>query len=108
MRPWATGASSPNASRHSCCTGLPLAEIAARLGVSRSSVSLWVRDVPFEPRARPAQGRRRAPNAPQRRRQAEIDRLVGEGRDRIDRLTDREFLVAGGRAYAGGGEQDGW
>ena len=35
-------------------TGLPLAEIAARLGVSRSSVWLWVRDVLFEPRARPA------------------------------------------------------
>jgi len=29
--------------------GLPLAEIAARLGVSKSSVSLWVRDVAFEP-----------------------------------------------------------
>ena len=26
-------------------TGLPMAEIAARLGVSRSSVSLWARDV---------------------------------------------------------------
>jgi transcriptional regulator with XRE-family HTH domain len=30
-------------------TGLPLAEIAGRLGVSKSSVSLWVRDVAFEP-----------------------------------------------------------
>ena len=30
--------------------GLPLAEIASRLGVSKSSVSLWVRDVSFEPR----------------------------------------------------------
>ncbi len=30
-------------------TGLPLAEIAARLGVSKSSVSLWVRDVSFDP-----------------------------------------------------------
>jgi hypothetical protein len=86
-------------------TGLPLAEIAARLGVSRSSVSLWVRDVPFEPRARPARGRRRAPNAPQRRRQAEIDRLVEEGRDRIGRLTDREFLVAGVALYAGEGSK---
>jgi transposase len=54
-------------------TGLPLAEIAARLGVSRSSVSLWVRDVPFDPLPRPPRGRRRAPNALQRRRQAEID-----------------------------------
>jgi len=30
-------------------TGLPLAEIAGCLGVSKSSVSLWVRDVAFEP-----------------------------------------------------------
>ena len=31
-------------------TGLPLSEIALRVGVSKSSVSLWVRDVEFEPR----------------------------------------------------------
>ena len=30
-------------------TGLPMAEIAARLRVPRSSVSLWVRDVPSSP-----------------------------------------------------------
>ena len=29
--------------------GLPLAEIATRLGVAKSSVSVWVRDVPFDP-----------------------------------------------------------
>jgi transcriptional regulator with XRE-family HTH domain len=52
--------------------GLPLAEIAARVGVSKSSVSLWVRDVEFEPIRRVTRGRRRAPNALQRRRQAEI------------------------------------
>ena len=75
--------------------GLPLAEIAPRLGVSKSSVSLWVRDVPFDPLPRPPRGRRRAPNALQRRRQAEIDRLVAEGRDRIGQLSEREFLVAG-------------
>ena len=62
--------------------GLPLAEIASRLGVSKSSVSLWVRDVSFEPRLGPVR-RRRAPNALQRRRQAEIDRLVEEGRERM-------------------------
>jgi transcriptional regulator with XRE-family HTH domain len=37
-------------------TGLPLAEIAARLGVSKSSVSLWVRDVAFEPLPGPVRG----------------------------------------------------
>ena len=44
-------------------TGLPLAEIAARLGVSKSSVSLWVREVQFTPLPRPPRGRRRDPNA---------------------------------------------
>jgi Helix-turn-helix domain len=89
-------------------TGLPMAEIAARLGVSRSSVSLWVRDVPFEPRQRDRRGRRRAPNALQRRRQAEIDRLLAEGRDRVGRLSEREFLVAGIALYAGeGSKRDG-
>jgi Homeodomain-like domain len=84
-------------------TGLPLAEIAARLGVSRSSVSLWVRDVEFDPLPRPPRGRRREPNALQRRRQTEIDRLVEEGRERIGRLSEREFLVAGVALYAGEG-----
>jgi hypothetical protein len=94
--------------RHLRATGLPMAEIAARLGVSRSSVSLWVRDVPFEPRPRSTRGRRRTPNALQRRRQAEIDRLLAEGRDRLGRLSEREFLVAGVALYAGeGSKRDG-
>jgi hypothetical protein len=89
-------------------TGLPLAEIAARLGVSKSSVSLWVRDVGFVPLPRVTRGRRRAPNALQRRRQAEINRLLEEGRARIGRLSEREFLVAGVALYAGeGSKRDG-
>jgi transcriptional regulator with XRE-family HTH domain len=87
-------------------TGLPLAEIAARLGVSKSSVSLWVRDVAFAPLPVPVRGRRRAPNALQRRRQAEIDRLLAEGRTRIGRLSEREFLVAGVALYAGEGSKE--
>jgi transposase len=60
--------------------GLPLAEIAAALGVSKSSVSLWVRDVEFTgPVVRSARGRRRDPNALQRRKQGEIERLLEEG-----------------------------
>ena len=84
-------------------TGLPLAEIAAHLGVAKSSVSLWVRDVEFSPLPRPPRGRRRDPNALQRRKRAEIDRLVEEGRARIGRLSEREFLVAGVALYAGEG-----
>jgi DNA-binding transcriptional MerR regulator len=86
-------------------TGLPLAEIAALLGVSKSSVSVWVRDVPFDPLPRPTRGRRRSPNTLQRRKQAEIDRLVSEGQARIGRLSEREFLVAGVALYAGEGSK---
>ena len=89
-------------------TGLPLSEIALRVGVSKSSVSLWARDVEFEPRPPVTRGRRRAPNALQRRKQAEIDRLVEEGRSRIGRLSEREFPVAGVALYAGeGSKRDG-
>ncbi|HEV3494728.1 MAG TPA: hypothetical protein VHA34_00100, partial [Actinomycetes bacterium] len=85
-------------------TGLPLAEIATRLGVSKSSVSVWVRDVEFTAPARPPpRGRRREPNALQRRKQAEIDRLLAEGQLRVGRLSEREFLVAGVALYAGEG-----
>jgi hypothetical protein len=80
-----------------------LAEIATRLGVSKSSVSLWVRDVEFTPLPRPPRGRRREPNALQRRKQAEVERLAEEGRARIGRLSEREFLVAGVALYAGRG-----
>lgn len=71
-----------------------LAEIAAELGVSKSSASLWTRDVEFVPRPR-STARRRGPNALQRAKQAEIDRLLAEGAERIGRLSEREFLVAG-------------
>src|SRR4029450_14112649 len=85
-------------------TGLPLPEIPARVGVSKSSVSLWVRDVEFDPPVvRPPRGRRRDPNALQRRKQGEIERLLEEGRARIGRLSERECLGAGGALYARAG-----
>jgi len=37
------------------------------------------------------------------RKQAEIDELLAEGRHRIGRLSEREFLVAGTALYAGEG-----
>ena len=52
--------------------------------------------------------RPRPPNRLQLAKQAEIDRLLAEGRDRIGRMTEREFLVAGTALYAGeGAKQDG-
>ena len=44
--------------------GLPYAEIATRLGVSKSSVSLWVRDVEFTPPPPPAPGPPSRPQPP--------------------------------------------
>jgi hypothetical protein len=87
------------------------AEIVAELGVARSSVSLWVRDVPFDESARAARAgknrnqgaQNRGPNKLARAKQAEIARLLAEGRERIGELSDREFLVAGVALYAAEG-----
>ena len=84
--------------------GWTMPEIAEKLGVSRSSVSLWTRDVPYLPRRHRANNyERRGPNVLQRRKQDEIDRLLAEGRERIGRLSEREFLIAGTALYAGEG-----
>ena len=80
-----------------------LLEIATELGVAKSSVSLWVRDVEFVPKPRAHVARHRPPNVLQQRKQAEIDELLAEGRQRIGRLTEQEFLVAGTALYAGEG-----
>jgi transcriptional regulator with XRE-family HTH domain len=84
--------------------GETLADIAAMLGVSKGSVSVWVRDVAFDPRPR-RRGRRHEPNVLQRRKAAEIERLLEEGRRRIGTLSEREFLVAGAALYAGEGSK---
>lgn len=84
--------------------GHTLADIAAELGVARSSVSVWARDVEFEPRPR-QRARRRGPNILQRRKAEEIGRLLAEGRQRIGSLSEREFLVAGAALYAGEGSK---
>lgn len=81
-----------------------LQDIAAELGASRGQVSVWVRDVDFEPTPR-RRGQRRGPNALQRAKQAEIDRLHAEGAARIGQLTEKEFLVAGAALYAGEGSK---
>jgi hypothetical protein len=84
--------------------GMTLLDIATQLGVAKSSVSLWVRDVECTPGPR-RRGRRRAPNRLQLRKQAEIEELLAEGRRRIGQLSEREFLVAGAALYAGEGDK---
>jgi transcriptional regulator with XRE-family HTH domain len=79
-----------------------LQEIADELGVSRSSVSVWVRDVVFEPkpRQRPIF---RNPSSLHLKKLAEIESADAWGRERIGTLTEDAFLAAGTALYAGEG-----
>jgi hypothetical protein len=84
-----------------------LQEIADELGVAKSSVSLWVRDVGFDATSRRSAATHRRPRGsdhPLRRRKlAQLEQLRNEGLERIGSLSDREFLVAGLGLYAGDG-----
>lgn len=85
-----------------------LRDIATELGVSKSSVSLWVRDVEFVPRPRNRGHPSMQPHPMHVRKLAEIERCRQEGIERIGRLSDREFLVLGLALYAGeGGKTNG-
>lgn len=84
-----------------------LAEIAAELGVARSSVSLWVRDVPFVPRPRNRGASSQRPHPLAVAKAAEIAAADEAGRSRIGELTDRDLLIAGVALYAGEGGKTG-
>ena len=86
--------------------GWALADIAAELRVSKSSASLWCRGIDPGPRPARRTPTRRGPNALQRRRAAEVERLAAEGRARIGRLSDRDLLIAGTALHAGEGAKD--
>lgn len=86
--------------------GLDYMRIAAELGVSKSSVSLWVRDLPRPPRLsyeecrrRQAEGVRRYWNAERGAREAEREVVRAVAAARIGALSDREVLIAGAIAY---------
>ena len=86
--------------------GLAYHEIAARLDVSKSSVSLWVRDLPVPPRLSYEENRQRSAEGVRRywaaerqvrgtRRASEVAAAAAE----IGDLTSREILIAGAVAY---------
>jgi hypothetical protein len=79
-----------------------LADIATTLGVSKSSVSLWVRDVPFTPTLR-LRGPHRRPHPAHEAKLRQIEELNSEGVGRIGTLSEQEFLVGGIALYAGEG-----
>ncbi len=89
-----------------------LQEIADELGVAKSSVSLWVRDVEFDRTARRSRRTDRLPRGtdhPLRRRKlAEIAECNEWGREQIGELSERDLLIAGTALYAGeGAKRDG-
>jgi hypothetical protein len=81
-----------------------LADIAQTLGVSKSSVSVWVRDVPFTPTLR-LRGPHRHPHPAHEAKLRQIEELNREGRERIGALSDEALFVAGVALYAGEGSK---
>lgn len=79
-----------------------LEEIARDLGVSRSSVSVWVRDVEFDPKPRNRSASRN-PSSLHLARLAEIEAMNEWGREQIGELSEKAFLAAGTALYAGEG-----
>jgi transposase len=77
-----------------------LADIAQMLGVSKSSVSLWVRDVPFTPTLR-LRGPHRRPHPAHEAKVRQIEQLNREGLLRIGVLSDEAFFVVGVALYSG-------
>jgi transcriptional regulator with XRE-family HTH domain len=82
--------------------GLTLAEIAARLGVAKSSVSLWTRGVRFTPRPR-QRPTFAVPNKLHLAKLAEIEAMDAWGKARIGVLGEEAFFAAGAALYAGEG-----
>jgi transcriptional regulator with XRE-family HTH domain len=86
--------------------GLDYEEIAGALGVSKSSVSLWVRDIPRPPRLsyeecrkRSAEGSRLYWEAERPAREANREVIRAAAADQIGPLSRREVLLAGAIAY---------
>lgn len=83
--------------------GRTLKEIADELGVSKSSVSLWVRDLGIEVRRRTPVAPR--PNRLREAKLAEIEEMNAAGIARIGELSEHAFLAAGVMLYAGEGDK---
>ena len=83
---------------------MTLADIASVLGVSKSSVSLWVRAVPFSPSKRRT-GPKRGTHPAHTAKLRQIEELNELGVRRIGKLSEDAFLVAGVALYAGEGSK---
>ncbi len=92
--------------------GFDYDRIASELGVSKGSVSLWVRDIPRperlsyeECRKRSAEGSRRYWETERPIREARREAVRAAAAAEIGALTDREILIAGAIAYWCEGEK---
>ena len=86
--------------------GMSLLEIARQLGVSKSSVSLWVRDMDVKiDQRRAGWWTTQNPHPAAVRKQAEIDCCNANGVTRLGALDDQAFLAAGVALYAGEGSK---
>jgi hypothetical protein len=81
-----------------------LQDIATTLGVSKSSVSLWVRDVPYVPGPRQPSINRR-PHPQHLAKVAQIEECNRAGIERVGVLSEEAFLIAGVALYAGEGSK---
>jgi hypothetical protein len=86
--------------------GLAYNQIAAELGVAKSSISHWVSDMPWPERLsyeeclkRSAEGSRRYWEAERPVREAQREAVRAAADAQIGPLTDREILIAGAIAY---------
>jgi transcriptional regulator with XRE-family HTH domain len=93
--------------------GLDYEQITAELGVSKSSVSLWVRDMPRPPRLSYEECRKRAAEGVARYwaaerpiREAEREAVRTAAAAEIGALSDREIIIAGAVAYWCEGEKN--
>lgn len=89
--------------------GMSLLDIATELGVSKSSVSLWVRDMDVQiDQRRGGWWTKGNPHPAAVRKQAQIEELNQLGTARLGELSEQAFLAAGAALYAGeGGKTDG-
>jgi hypothetical protein len=83
--------------------GWTLRDIATELGVSRSSVSVWVRDLPVPPRSRRPYHGPRKPHPAHIRKLEELERCRQDAEAEFASITHRELLVFGLALYLGEG-----
>jgi hypothetical protein len=80
-----------------------LQEIADELGVSKGSVSVWVRDVDFVPRPRNRGHSGHKPHPLTLKKQAQLEQCRQEAIERVGNLNARDRLMFGLALYLGEG-----